>query len=247
MNELSQAKKTIPSTKDVDGSWDVFLSYAAEDTEWVKLLANKLKSLHLRVFDPYSTPPEFWGQSRDEIITTIFPATCPTVFILLSGAYTASVQSTHELAIILEAALGKERSLVLPAHLDDSPIPEPIRSVAILDARSTSPEAVAERVEAKSREWKARRQSERTGITSPVIEVAKETPLSGLEVSEQFDHLRRAIDMLSDRERQIIMMKYFDELTFEEVASRIGVSEVAAHRLLRRAMLRLHAVVRSET
>jgi RNA polymerase sigma-70 factor (ECF subfamily) len=137
-----------------DGSWDVFLSYAAEDAEWVRAVEAKLTNLHLKVLDPYAIPAQFWGVNRDDVITQTFPTKCPVAFVVLSYAYSASEQCRRELEIITCTALADSPSLILPVRLDDSPVPEAIRSVATLDARSGTPQGVAEGIELRIREWR---------------------------------------------------------------------------------------------
>ena len=48
---------------------------------------------------------------------------------------------------------------------------------------------------------------------------------------------------LPERERVIVTMHYFDELTQSQIAERIGVSQVQVSRLLRRSMARLASMV----
>jgi RNA polymerase sigma factor (sigma-70 family) len=137
------------------GAWDLFLSYATEDENWVRPLAKKLASLSLRVFDPVATPSEFWGMSLEQVLAAIFPAQCTAILVVISAKYSASEHNTSELALISEAATDSgEKSIVLPVRLDDSPVPKALRTVAILDARGIQPEAVAEMVAHRFREWK---------------------------------------------------------------------------------------------
>ena len=158
MEESTQTiEKQTSGEAPPDGSWDVFLSYAAEDAEWVRAVEAKLTNLHLKVFDPYAIPAQFWGVSRDEVVTQTFPTKCPAAFVVLSYAYSASEQCRRELGIITCTALADSPSLLLPVRLDDSPVPEAIRSVATLDARSGTPEGVAEGIESRIREWRTAR------------------------------------------------------------------------------------------
>jgi RNA polymerase sigma factor (sigma-70 family) len=155
---MEEATKTVEKQTPVgtssDNSWDVFLSYAVEDIEWVKAVEAKLKSLHLRTFDPYAIPTEFWGQNREEVAVQVFPTRCQVAFIVLSCAYLASEQSNRELATIVEASQIGTQPLLLPARLDDSVIPEPIRTLTALDVGSVTPDAVAENIATRIREWK---------------------------------------------------------------------------------------------
>lgn len=54
--------------------------------------------------------------------------------------------------------------------------------------------------------------------------------------------VRALMERLPDRERSIVYLRYFEDLTQSEIADRIGVSQVHVSRLLREALARLAAV-----
>lgn len=72
-------------------------------------------------------------------------------------------------------------------------------------------------------------------------------PSLGERVSAGDDHqhtdtrvtVRALMAQLPERERQIVYLRYFEDLTQSEIAERIGVSQVHVSRLLRRALERL--------
>jgi RNA polymerase sigma factor (sigma-70 family) len=67
-------------------------------------------------------------------------------------------------------------------------------------------------------------------------------PLSELLAREEYQQVRSAIEKLSDRQRQVIMIRYQTESTFKAIGLLLGISEVAAHKLHSRAIeqLRTH-------
>ena len=65
-----------------------------------------------------------------------------------------------------------------------------------------------------------------------------------MEVGELKSALAAAIDALPDRERMVISMYYYDELTVKEIASVLGVSESRVSQLHTRAMMRMRVVVK---
>ena len=101
MNELGQGAAQ-PAFRDVgkDVAWDVFLSYAAENTEWVRSFETRLKSQGLKVFDPYSTPTEYWGQDRNEIVAAVGSYPAPYRDILLKAVKGRDVDPRLVLAIM---------------------------------------------------------------------------------------------------------------------------------------------------
>lgn len=54
--------------------------------------------------------------------------------------------------------------------------------------------------------------------------------------------VRSLMERLPERERTIVYLRYFEDLTQSEIADRIGVSQVHVSRLLREALARLSAV-----
>jgi RNA polymerase sigma factor for flagellar operon FliA len=65
-----------------------------------------------------------------------------------------------------------------------------------------------------------------------------------MEVDELKSALADAIDALPERERMVISMYYYDELTIKEIASVLGVSESRVSQLHTRAMMRMRADVK---
>ena len=233
MNELGQVAAQ-PASGEVgqDVAWDVFLSYAPENAEWVRSFEAKLKNQGLKVFDPYSIPTEFWGQSRDEVVAAIFPSKCAIVFVVLSSAYSASEQSLQELAVIKGAAKSAARSLVLPVRLDDSPVPEAIRSFGILDATTETPTLVAEEVVAKIGDWKSGKK--------------RTSSLSQTTDEELADRISHALERLPNPERTIITSHYFNGMTYEQMAKEMGVSNRTLQMRVHKAITKLRAMLGAE-
>jgi RNA polymerase sigma-B factor len=58
-------------------------------------------------------------------------------------------------------------------------------------------------------------------------------------VAEERIELGRAMRSLSERERRIVLLRFFGGLTQREIAERIGISQMHVSRLLRRALERM--------
>ena len=59
-------------------------------------------------------------------------------------------------------------------------------------------------------------------------------------LAQRYDSLAMVLDNLSERDRKIIVLRYFRDMTQSEVARRIGVSQVQVSRLLRRTLKKTH-------
>jgi RNA polymerase sigma factor for flagellar operon FliA len=66
-------------------------------------------------------------------------------------------------------------------------------------------------------------------------------PLSRVEEKERVAALARAIDALPERERLVISLYYYEELTLKEIGLVLNVSESRVSQLHTRALLRLRA------
>jgi len=53
--------------------------------------------------------------------------------------------------------------------------------------------------------------------------------------------LPKLVDLLPERERRIVLLRYIDDLTQDQIAERIGMSQMHVSRLLRRALDRMRA------
>jgi len=69
-------------------------------------------------------------------------------------------------------------------------------------------------------------------------------PLPALENSELAGQLSRAIDALPQGMREALVLRYFEGLSFEEIAARIGRHETAVRKRYSRALAELRAALR---
>jgi RNA polymerase sigma-B factor len=64
------------------------------------------------------------------------------------------------------------------------------------------------------------------------------------ELVDDHDELRRLLDVLGDRERTIVYLRFFQGLTQSQIATRVGVSQMHVSRLLQRSLLKLREAAR---
>lgn len=65
------------------------------------------------------------------------------------------------------------------------------------------------------------------------------SPLDEVELRRSSVDVRRAVDMLPPRERTIVRMRYFDDVSSKAIASTLGLSEARVSQLLARATTQL--------
>jgi RNA polymerase sigma-B factor len=144
-------------------------------------------------------------------------------------------RATQELVLKVSDAMG-----TLPAKLGRSPTP---RDVAA--ALGAPVENVLEAMEAATAYEAASLDAPRPGGDDEdggwtlVDSVAEEE--HGYELVEIGETLRGTIHALPDREREILHLRFEQDMTQAEIAERVGVSQMHVSRLLRRSLDRLGA------
>ena len=66
---------------------------------------------------------------------------------------------------------------------------------------------------------------------------------SAMHDIEAYTDLRRALGFLDVRERQVIQLRFFDELSQAKIARKMGISQMHVSRLQQRALSRLHELL----
>ncbi len=71
-------------------------------------------------------------------------------------------------------------------------------------------------------------------------------PGAAIEVEKMRDVLENALDMLPERDRLVIVLYYYEELTLKEIGQALGVSESRVSQIHTKAILRLRGRLRAE-
>jgi RNA polymerase sigma-B factor len=142
-------------------------------------------------------------------------------------------RATQELALKVSDALG-----ALPAKLGRSPRP---RDVA--EAIGVPVEDVLEAMEAATAYETASLDAPRGGADDEEWTHADALGAEdhGYELVELGETLRGTLDALPARERLILRLRFEEDMTQAEIATRVGVSQMHVSRLLRRSLDRLSA------
>jgi RNA polymerase sigma-B factor len=64
----------------------------------------------------------------------------------------------------------------------------------------------------------------------------------GFDTAEQAAFLSRALSALPDRERNLVRLRFEEDLSQSEIGRRLGISQMHVSRLLRRALARMQAI-----
>jgi len=77
------------------------------------------------------------------------------------------------------------------------------------------------------------------------IASGKEDPATALESQEVYETIGRAIERLPEKERLVISLYYYDELTMKEIGRVLNLTESRVSQIHTKAVLRLRAKLRS--
>jgi RNA polymerase sigma factor for flagellar operon FliA len=92
----------------------------------------------------------------------------------------------------------------------------------------------------------ATRDDERGVILEALVDGSLPSPLGALEAREQRRWLGRLIDGLPERERQVLALYYYEELTMQDIGAVLGVTESRVSQIHSAAVLRLRAALRRQ-
>jgi RNA polymerase sigma-70 factor (ECF subfamily) len=92
--------------------------------------------------------------------------------------------------------------------------------------------------------WRKRRPED--PVEAPTDIAADDDPLREALRSERLADLRLQLADLSDREREVLSLRFAAELTSPEIGELLGISPTAARMLIHRAITKLRGVLRHE-
>lgn len=117
--------------------YDVALSFASEDREKARSLADALKNVGLNVFFDEWAGEELWGRNLHEYLTKIYNETTLTILVV-SSSYSQKQWTRTELKSLLNSAVHSPYYSILPVKVDDSPLPPELLSITYIDLKNTS-------------------------------------------------------------------------------------------------------------
>lgn len=143
------AARRATSRKKVQRTYDVALSFAGEDREYVEKVAERLKDLNVEVFYDRFEQVDLWGKDLAEHFGEIYSKNSRFVVIFASHAYTTKAWPTLEKRHALSRYLTGDKERILPVRFDDSDIPGIPSTIGYLDLRVLTPEKLAELIRQK--------------------------------------------------------------------------------------------------
>jgi TIR domain/HEAT repeats len=130
-------------------AYDIALSFAGEDRDLVERCARLLSDAGYRVFYDRWEQYDLWGKDLTAHLDSVYRGAARYCLVFISRHYVAKAWTRHELRIAQARALHDLREYILPARLDDTPVPGLPENIGYIDLRTHSVEELVRLVERK--------------------------------------------------------------------------------------------------
>lgn len=123
--------------------YDVALSFAGEDREYVDQVAGYLRSDGVCVFYDKYEQVDLWGKDLYEHLSDVYQDKARYTIMFVSRNYSEKLWPRHERRNAQARAFRESQEYILPARFDDTEVPGLPSTVGYLDLRNMSPERLA--------------------------------------------------------------------------------------------------------
>lgn len=127
-------------------TYDVCLSFAGEQRDYVERIASELKKLGLDVFydQDEEVAPKLWGRDLGEYLDYIYRRGSRFCLMFISADYAEKAWTRHERRSALARVIEEGGDYLLPARFDDTELPGLRPTTGYLDLRQVAPATVVE-------------------------------------------------------------------------------------------------------
>jgi AbiJ N-terminal domain 3/TIR domain len=128
------------SGAEVSGGYEVVLSFAGEDREYVEKVAEILKYNDVSLFYDNYEEASLWGKNLTEHLHKVYSGSARYCVMFISKHYAEKVWPTHERRSAFEKAIESKEEYILPARFDDTEIPGLHKHIMYVDLRKKTPD-----------------------------------------------------------------------------------------------------------
>jgi hypothetical protein len=149
--EPARDVEAVPPAGEVRSGWrwDVVLTFAGAQRDYVERVAQALRARGVRCFYDADEQVDLWGKYLAEELPVIYSDKAAAVVVFLSAEYAARDWTRVERRAALNRAVRERREYVLPARVDDTPMPGLLSDMVAVDLRGRAPEQFAAMIAAK--------------------------------------------------------------------------------------------------
>jgi hypothetical protein len=139
-------KKTKPKNK---RQFDVALSFAGEDRNYVEKVADALRQMGLKVFYDKYEKLSLWGKDLYDHLQEVYQHHARYTVIFVSNHYAKKLWTNHERKSAQARALRSNEEYILPARFDRSIIPGLLPTIGYVNLKQLKPKEFADLVRQK--------------------------------------------------------------------------------------------------
>ncbi|MBK6861285.1 MAG: TIR domain-containing protein [Saprospiraceae bacterium] len=130
----------------VTRKFDVALSFASENREYVEQVATYLKTKDVSVFYDNHYKTSLWGKDLYQHLNIIYKNLAKSCVIFISEYYPVKKWTKHELKAAQAREFLEENDYILPVRFDDTVIPGLNETKGFIDGNKITPEELAEAI-----------------------------------------------------------------------------------------------------
>jgi hypothetical protein len=146
---LEGARIVQPRSVRDELQYDVCLSFAGEDRQYVEEVADHLSSLGVRVFYDRYEVVELWGKDLYAHLDDVYQNAAKYCVLFISEHYARKLWPSHERRSAQARALREHQEYILPARFDETEVPGMPSTIGYVDLTSRSPTEFAELIRQK--------------------------------------------------------------------------------------------------
>lgn len=124
-------------------AFDVALSFAGENRDYVRRVADELSAAGVEVFYDEYSKVELWGKNLYQHLSSVYRHQARYCVLFISKEYASKVWPRHELASAQARAFEENREYILPARFDDTELPGILPITGYIDLRTVTPDELA--------------------------------------------------------------------------------------------------------
>ncbi|MCP4267957.1 MAG: TIR domain-containing protein [Candidatus Brocadiaceae bacterium] len=121
--------------------YDISLSFAGEDRDYVEAVATALRQAGVKVFYDKHEEAEMWGKDLYRHLDEVYRKQSKYCVVFASKNYAKKLWTNHELRSAQARALEKSEEYILPARFDDTDIPGLPQTVSYISLQQLTPDA----------------------------------------------------------------------------------------------------------
>lgn len=124
--------------------FDIALSFAGEDRDYVDQVAHNLKGKGISLFYDKFEEANLWGKNLYDYLSDIYRNKALYTIMFISENYNKKLWANHERQAMQSRAFQENQEYILPARFDETEIPGLLPTIGYISLRDKNPEDFSE-------------------------------------------------------------------------------------------------------